>query len=152
MTTFSIIALYILARYSNYVSIEEKQPSDENPFSEFIGPVRSTANPCVRPERRTFGTKFMVCVSNLVSFSRRTLERKISGSPVTTPRRGASSGCGWRRRSADMQGSCGYTEQGFADTPDLLHHHGGSCGSETPLNAASDVRISHSVLLKIPNV
>ena len=32
-----------------------------------------------------------------------------------SPRHGASSGCGWRRRPPDTEGSCDYIEQGVAD-------------------------------------
>jgi hypothetical protein len=31
---------------------------------------------------------------------------------------GASSGCGWRRRSPDMESGCEYIEQAVANSPD----------------------------------
>jgi hypothetical protein len=35
-------------------------------------------------------------------------------------RHGAFSGCGWRRRPADMEGICEYIEQEVADSPQVV--------------------------------
>jgi hypothetical protein len=54
----------------------------------------------------------------------------LGGGGSLSPRHGASSGCGWRRRPPDTEGSCEYIEQAVADRRQgvVLQLRGGASG------------------------
>jgi len=135
---FSVIAVYIHPRYSNYVPITKKRAlSNEKLFREFV--CHEVQWICVRPGNWTLRAKFIVCALYLVSLplSQRWNE-KISGSPDTSVRRVLA--LRTEETACRYGGPLRISWQGFTDTPDILHHlREGSAGRNTPHSIRYDV-------------
>jgi hypothetical protein len=144
---FSMIAVYIQPRYSNYVPIKkERALSNEKLFREYE--CHRVHWICARPGSWTFRTKFIVCALYLVSLPPPTpphpqrWNEKISGSPDTSVRRVLALRS--KKTACQYGGQLRISWQKFTDTPDLLHHlRAGSAERKTPHSTRFDVRNLH---------